>query len=83
MKDICLLVLTDADQCIANQTKMHSQANKWYGKVITLSREWELNTDVIRRRFVCDLYAYGCDSLAEEVIDCFVCIFTKIVLTLR
>jgi hypothetical protein len=55
------------EEYIQNQTKLYSQANKWFGKVVTLSREWELNVDEIRRKFVCDLYSYGCDPLAEEV----------------
>ncbi|CAG2100235.1 unnamed protein product [Medioppia subpectinata] len=60
---------TDSDsQYIVEQSKHYSEANKWFGKAVTLSREWELNVDEIRRKYVYELYFYGCDPLAEEAI---------------
>ena len=50
-----------------NQSKHYSIANKWFGKIISLSREWDMNLDKIRRKYVYELYFHGCDPLAEEV----------------
>ncbi|XP_054164113.1 rab3 GTPase-activating protein non-catalytic subunit-like isoform X2 [Oppia nitens] len=58
---------SDSDY-IVNQSKHYSLANKWFGKILTISREWDLNIDEIRRKFVYDLYYYGCDQLAEEAV---------------
>lgn len=57
----------EEDQLGPDQTEHHSVANKWFGKALILSREWELPTDLIRRRFVSELYANSCDPLADEV----------------
>ena len=61
----------DEQELLASQSKVHSQANKWFGKVISLAREWELDIDHLKQHFVCELYKNCCDLLAKEV-------FTKI-----
>lgn len=54
---------------LISPTKIHSDANKWLGKLLLLAREWELNVDAIRRRFVCELYANDCDAFADEILS--------------
>lgn len=57
------------DNLLISPTKIHSDANKWLGKLLLLAREWELNVDCIRRRFVCELYANDCDAFGEEILS--------------
>jgi len=47
--------------------KFYMTANKWFGKVIMLCRDWNLNVELMRRHYVCDLFLFGCDPLAQEV----------------
>lgn len=49
--------------------KFYLIANKWFNKVILLCREWNLIVDKVRLRYVSDLFLFGCDPLAEEVIS--------------
>ncbi|XP_074601979.1 rab3 GTPase activating protein [Brevipalpus obovatus] len=49
--------------------KLHSQANRWLHRVVTLCKDWRLDADEVRRRYVCELYSINCDSLANEVIN--------------
>ena len=48
-------------------SRAFKESNEWFNKVLTLSREWELSTDILRRKFVRQLYAGACDALAREV----------------
>lgn len=48
--------------------KFYQTANMWFAKVIHITREWYLNVDRIRLRYVYDLFLFGCDPLAEELM---------------
>ncbi|KAJ6225670.1 hypothetical protein RDWZM_004215 [Blomia tropicalis] len=48
--------------------KFYLIANKWFNKVILLCREWNLIVDKVRLRYVSDLFLFGCDPLAEELM---------------
>ncbi|KAI1295485.1 Rab3 GTPase-activating protein regulatory subunit [Halotydeus destructor] len=56
-----------SDDIGPSQHSLYSTAVQWFGHVLVLTREWELNVDLIRRRFVCELYRHSCDSLAVEL----------------
>jgi len=58
---------TSEDNLLLTPSRLSSEANKLFGIALTLTREWEMDTDPIRRIFVCNLYASHCDSLAEEI----------------
>lgn len=45
-----------------------TQASDWMSKCLMLASSWDINTDVLRRHQICELYTNGYDRLAEEVI---------------
>ncbi|XP_046919263.1 rab3 GTPase activating protein [Dermatophagoides farinae] len=49
--------------------QFYIQANKWFGRIIQLAREWNLDIDRIRGHYVHELFLYGCDPLAEELMS--------------
>lgn len=57
----------EADRHEGNQ--FYRTANVHFSKVVLLTREWNLNVDKVRLRYVYDLFLFGCDPLAEEVIS--------------
>jgi hypothetical protein len=58
---------SDQKELLLTPSRVYSQATKWFRIVLTLANEWNLDTDLFRRKYVSELYANRCDSLAEEV----------------
>ncbi|XP_065207798.1 rab3 GTPase-activating protein non-catalytic subunit isoform X2 [Planococcus citri] len=40
----------------------------WISKVFTLAHDWSVPVDPLKRHQICELYTYGYDRLAEEII---------------
>ncbi|XP_064490001.1 rab3 GTPase-activating protein non-catalytic subunit-like [Ornithodoros turicata] len=60
--------VTDIAQSIPDHTAhAPQQASAWFGRLIDLCEAWKVDTDVVRRHYVCELYSGGHDTLAEEV----------------
>ena len=59
----------EKSELLLNLSRVYNQATKWFSIVLTLASEWNLDTDLLRRRYVSELYANHCDSLAEEVSE--------------
>lgn len=49
------------------ERKSHSLAMSWVSKLLTVCREWNLDIDVVRRRFILCLYEVESCVFAEEV----------------
>lgn len=55
-------------QCIPDGSAHASQsASAWFGRLIDLCQAWNVDTDIVRRHYACELYSGGHDVLAEEV----------------
>lgn len=48
--------------------KFYVTAGQWSERLITLAREWNLPIDQIRSRYVYELYFFGVDPLAQDMI---------------
>nr|XP_027197876.1 rab3 GTPase-activating protein non-catalytic subunit-like [Dermatophagoides pteronyssinus] len=49
--------------------QFYIKANQWFGKLIDLAREWSIDIDSLRLHYVHQLYLYGCDPLADELMS--------------
>jgi len=48
-------------------SRIHSEANKFFGEALNLARSYNVDTDYLRRKYVVKVYANGSDSLGEEL----------------
>ncbi|KAH9519441.1 Rab3 GTPase-activating protein non-catalytic subunit [Bulinus truncatus] len=46
----------------------YSSAFKWPQVALTLARDFGIDVDLMKRHHVCELYSYGHDKLAEEIM---------------
>ncbi|XP_015784433.1 rab3 GTPase-activating protein non-catalytic subunit isoform X2 [Tetranychus urticae] len=54
---------------IEEEVQLYSTANRWIGKIVSLSKNWDIQPDIVRRRYICDLYSNCCDALAQEAMN--------------
>ncbi|XP_059473324.1 rab3 GTPase-activating protein non-catalytic subunit [Neocloeon triangulifer] len=67
MQNILLVETSDFEEAELSGPRVDaSQAALWMGKSLILASSWGINTDILRRHQICELYMNGFDRLAEE-----------------
>ncbi|XP_067844977.1 rab3 GTPase-activating protein non-catalytic subunit isoform X2 [Heptranchias perlo] len=55
-------------ECASEQQPHREQNEDWPSVAVELSQNLQVNEDVIRRHYVCELYSHGIDQIGEEVL---------------
>ncbi|GCC23475.1 hypothetical protein chiPu_0001871 [Chiloscyllium punctatum] len=62
------LIKPPKTECTSKQQSHREQNEDWPSVAVELSQNLQVNEDVIRRHYVCELYNHGIDHIGEEAL---------------